>query len=369
MVQGKRNQALLIIYSIADRKSFEKAGQILTLAILRHCHSNPKLSICLVANKSDLVRARVVTTEEGSDLASRFSVHFIETSAEIGDNIEQIMVWIVEQIKENLSVVNNTQNSGKAGATKESKNKVMSRARTCIRQLFKLDQTGTAVLILAEQYFAHIVTNSFNHLRNFFLKMALAENVFTFAVECTQLLLSNIRPDSTAGCKAISKNEHQAYKKYQTVQALCYLFIKTSFVYLNFKRLLKFICRMTSAFEGTKEQMGLVRNRNSQLKKYLEEAQKVIDHLNEELEDKVEALTTQAREANELVREFERISRANLELVQDLKDRDMVCDYMNRKMEKHFGFPKEEFERQYLEWAAKNLKKLPIKNDFLDIFS
>lgn len=109
------------------------------MAILRQAHSQPKLSICLIANKSDLVRARVVTTEEGSDLADRFNVNFIEVSAEIGDNIEQIMVWIVEKIKENLSVINNgssSKSSLKTGTVKV-KNKVITRARTCIRQIFK----------------------------------------------------------------------------------------------------------------------------------------------------------------------------------------------------------------------------------------
>uniref|UniRef100_T1JSX3 Uncharacterized protein n=1 Tax=Tetranychus urticae TaxID=32264 RepID=T1JSX3_TETUR len=70
---------------------------------------------------------------------------------------------------------------------------------------------------------------------------------------------------------------------------------------------------------------------------------------------KEEALTTRARDANELIREFARISRANMESIQDLKDHDMFCDYMNERMEKHFGFLKEEFERQYLEWAAKKV--------------
>lgn len=135
--QNKCNKALLIIYSIADRKSFEKAGQLLTLAILRYCRRNPNLSVCLIANKSDLVRARVVTIEEGEDLARRFNVHFIEASAEIGDNIEDIMVWIVEKIKQNLSVLNNSQSKCIKEASNKVKSKVLLRARTCIRQIFK----------------------------------------------------------------------------------------------------------------------------------------------------------------------------------------------------------------------------------------
>ncbi|XP_074604781.1 GTP-binding protein REM 1-like [Brevipalpus obovatus] len=134
---GKCNQALLIVYSVTDRKSFEKAGTLLTLAILRHCRVNPNLSVCLVANKSDLARARVVKTEEGKDLAKRFNTHYIESSAEIGENIEEIMVWIVEKIRENLSVVNTLPNTKSSKQAIKVKAKVLVRARTCIRQIFK----------------------------------------------------------------------------------------------------------------------------------------------------------------------------------------------------------------------------------------
>lgn len=128
----------MIIYSVTDRKSFEKAGQILTLSILRHYDTHPNLPICLIANKTDLVRARVVTTEEGKSLANRFDARFIETSAEIGENIEEIMVWIVEKIKENLSVLSHDQGSKLAedGANKAKLN-VVGRAGFCIQRFFK----------------------------------------------------------------------------------------------------------------------------------------------------------------------------------------------------------------------------------------
>ena len=50
-----------------------------------------------MANKTDLVRSRVVREAEGKTLASRFGVSYIETSAGINYNVDELLVRIGER--------------------------------------------------------------------------------------------------------------------------------------------------------------------------------------------------------------------------------------------------------------------------------
>jgi len=77
---------VLLVYSITNRESFhnilkwlqevEKYGQENTLKVL-------------VGNKSDEEDTRVVATQEGRDLASKYNMYFFETSAKSGHNVDE----------------------------------------------------------------------------------------------------------------------------------------------------------------------------------------------------------------------------------------------------------------------------------------
>jgi len=59
----------------------------------------------LIGNKIDLTNDRVVTTEKGKDLAEKIKAsHFIETSAKLGENIEEAFLLLVKQILSNHGV-------------------------------------------------------------------------------------------------------------------------------------------------------------------------------------------------------------------------------------------------------------------------
>ncbi|GAU95163.1 hypothetical protein RvY_06833 [Ramazzottius varieornatus] len=89
--------AHVIVYSVADRPSFEKAIDILfelkQMEVTRH-HA-----IILVGNKTDLVRARVVSKEEGIAVASQYDCKFTETSAGVNHNVDELLVGILTQIR------------------------------------------------------------------------------------------------------------------------------------------------------------------------------------------------------------------------------------------------------------------------------
>jgi len=59
----------------------------------------------LIGNKSDLKDQRVVTKERGKELARKINAsNFIETSAKLGENIEEAFGLLVEQILSNHGV-------------------------------------------------------------------------------------------------------------------------------------------------------------------------------------------------------------------------------------------------------------------------
>ena len=64
-----------------------------------------KGAFVLIGNKSDLEGQRVVTTERGKELARKIKAsQFIETSAKVGENIEEAFTLLVNQILNNHKV-------------------------------------------------------------------------------------------------------------------------------------------------------------------------------------------------------------------------------------------------------------------------
>jgi small GTP-binding protein len=59
----------------------------------------------LIGNKSDLTNQRTVTVERGKEIANKIKAsHFIETSAKMGENIEEAFSLLVNQILNNHGV-------------------------------------------------------------------------------------------------------------------------------------------------------------------------------------------------------------------------------------------------------------------------
>lgn len=87
--------AFVVVFSISDRPSFLVAADC-----LRHVHqaSSPVL---LLANKRDLEHARVVTTEEGKQLAQQFHCSFSEVSAAEGsESVTRAFQGLLKEAKE-----------------------------------------------------------------------------------------------------------------------------------------------------------------------------------------------------------------------------------------------------------------------------
>ncbi|GAB6023684.1 GTP binding protein overexpressed in skeletal muscle [Chamberlinius hualienensis] len=88
--------AYVIVYSVTDRSSFKTAQKI--LQVISNQKSGNKAAI-LVGNKVDLVRKRVVSTEEGKNVAMSNSCKFIETSDWIDYNVAELFNGVLAQIR------------------------------------------------------------------------------------------------------------------------------------------------------------------------------------------------------------------------------------------------------------------------------
>ncbi|XP_075438226.1 GTP-binding protein REM 1 isoform X2 [Ascaphus truei] len=89
--------AYIIVYSITDRASFESASELHIK--LRHTRQDENIPIILVGNKTDLVRCREVSVEEGRACAVVCDCKFIETSAVLQHNVRELFEGTVRQIR------------------------------------------------------------------------------------------------------------------------------------------------------------------------------------------------------------------------------------------------------------------------------
>ncbi len=81
----KGAQAIVVVYDITDKESFEHVKN--WMADVDKFAKEGVLRI-LVGNKCDLEHQRVVTKENGKDLADKYGIQFMETSAKETINVD-----------------------------------------------------------------------------------------------------------------------------------------------------------------------------------------------------------------------------------------------------------------------------------------
>ncbi|XP_022246285.1 GTP-binding protein REM 1-like [Limulus polyphemus] len=106
----------VVVYSTADRSSFQSAKCFLDKLSDSEGVTQP---IVLVGNKTDLVRLRSVTTNEGRKLAREYGCKFIETSACINYHLDELLVGVVTQIR--LKIQREQQNQKKKTSIRPEK--------------------------------------------------------------------------------------------------------------------------------------------------------------------------------------------------------------------------------------------------------
>lgn len=91
-----RADGFVLTYDISNRPSFDHV-----IGWMRDIKTRapPDCDIVLCGNKSDLDNDRVVTYEEGKQLADEYGVQFFETSALTGHHVEKMFTALATTIK------------------------------------------------------------------------------------------------------------------------------------------------------------------------------------------------------------------------------------------------------------------------------
>jgi small GTP-binding protein len=95
----KNSVCALVVYDITNRDSFNNIANW-----VEDCkNQSPKtIFMVLVGNKSDLSDKRVISIEEGRELAEKYNMIFFETSAKTGDNVDLIFFKSAEEIAKKI---------------------------------------------------------------------------------------------------------------------------------------------------------------------------------------------------------------------------------------------------------------------------
>jgi small GTP-binding protein len=92
----KNGQGFVLVYSIIAQSTFNDLPD-LREQILR-VKDKDEVPMVLVGNKCDLQDQRVITTDQGDDLAKKFGCAFLEASAKTRLNVDQIFHDLIRQI-------------------------------------------------------------------------------------------------------------------------------------------------------------------------------------------------------------------------------------------------------------------------------
>ncbi|KAJ8315109.1 hypothetical protein KUTeg_007259 [Tegillarca granosa] len=93
----RSGEGFLLIYSVTDRSSFNEIYKF-HKQILR-VKDRDEFPMILVANKADLDHQRMISREEGNELADQLGISYIEASAKVRLNVDQAFYELVKIIR------------------------------------------------------------------------------------------------------------------------------------------------------------------------------------------------------------------------------------------------------------------------------
>ncbi|HEC38359.1 hypothetical protein LCGC14_0672990 [marine sediment metagenome] len=97
-------EGVLLIYDLTRYNTFDSISSKWMKDFKKYVRKESVF--ILIGNKCDLNDQRVVPTERGKELAKEIRAsHFIETSAKLGENIEEAFLTLVKQILNNHEVI------------------------------------------------------------------------------------------------------------------------------------------------------------------------------------------------------------------------------------------------------------------------
>lgn len=92
-------QGIMLVYDVTDEKSFKN---ILMWMQKTQELANPNVQKMLVANKCDLKKRRLITTERGEMLAQDLDIRYAEMSALSNVNVEDAFASLAQDVLNNF---------------------------------------------------------------------------------------------------------------------------------------------------------------------------------------------------------------------------------------------------------------------------
>jgi len=106
----KNGQGFVLVYSIVAQSTFNDLSDLRDQILrVKDCESVP---LVLVGNKCDLKDQRVISYEQGENLAKRMNCSFQEVSAKAKINVDQVFIDLVRQISKTMTPKKETKKKG-----------------------------------------------------------------------------------------------------------------------------------------------------------------------------------------------------------------------------------------------------------------
>eukprot|EP00658_Telonema_sp_P-2_P027958 TRINITY_DN2150_c0_g1_i2.p1 TRINITY_DN2150_c0_g1~~TRINITY_DN2150_c0_g1_i2.p1 ORF type:complete len:193 (+),score=33.50 TRINITY_DN2150_c0_g1_i2:206-784(+) len=96
----KDSQGAILVYDVGSRKSFDALDS--WVKELKKFGGKNKIAVTLIGNKADSNK-RVISEEEGRDWASKRGFMFFETSAQSGQNIEEMFLSLFTKVVQDVN--------------------------------------------------------------------------------------------------------------------------------------------------------------------------------------------------------------------------------------------------------------------------
>lgn len=91
-------KGIILVYDVTDKGSFSNVNNWMN-NIKENADSSSEL--LLIANKVDLIEERIISKEDGMELAKKFDVNYFETSAKTGENTDLAFTDLILRILNN----------------------------------------------------------------------------------------------------------------------------------------------------------------------------------------------------------------------------------------------------------------------------
>ena len=118
---------ILLVYDITDNKSFLNVNAWMKRI---QKYAAEEVIMVLAGNKTDLTNQRVITTQQGQEVANSYHINFFETSAKLNTNVEEAFLTLSQQVLEKWADKSKAENDDK-GLTLNEENTKSSNIQCC----------------------------------------------------------------------------------------------------------------------------------------------------------------------------------------------------------------------------------------------